>query len=949
MNEKKINILFIEVEKNHADLISQSFKHLEKRMRVTFTRNLHEARASISGSMPDLIITDYILPDGKGTELLNNNKECPTYPIVIMTSHGDEEIAVKAIKAGAFDYIVKSVEVMNDMPNISKRILHEWSHINKHKKAEQELRESEEGFRRIFEQEFAGIAHVDLNGQFLKANKRFCEITGYTGQELSGLTFKDITHPEDICLQGKTLKRVIDGEDTNYRIEKRYVRKNGTIVWVNLSVTLIRKPCGEPKYFVSVIEDITERRKLDQHISKLSHAVEQSSSVILITDTNGDIEYANPKFTQLTGYSLEEAIGKNPRMLQSGKTPPEVYVKLWKTILSGNEWQGEFCNKKKNNELYWENASISPVKDDKGIIINFIAVKEDITARKLYEEQIKGINRLNKELLGFGKLEEKLKRITDDIVKLFNADFARVWLTKSGDRCDSGCVHADTKNKEHLCTQRNVCLHLASSSGRYTHVDGKMHSRVPFGCYKIGRIAAGEVPKYLSNDIIHDQFIHDKEWAENLGLISFAGYKLVSAANKTVGVMAVFSKNFISSDTDNLLESLADTTAHVIQSAKTEMALLQSEKLKSLGKIAAGVSHEFNNILAVIMGSAEVLLEDYNDERELKKGLNSIIDASSDGAEIVKMMLTFANAEIKTSEYRFFNLNRLIKQAIDFTMPRWKNMAQSEGINYRLETGDVVQVPQIYCNPIEMREVLINLINNAMDAMPDGGRISISTKSDKNYIFLSVSDTGVGMSEDLKQKIFDPFYTTRRPHGTGLGLSVSYSIIKRHGGKIEVKSELGKGATFMLSIPVRKEATQETIPLGPDLKPRVKKKMKTREKGLRVLVVDDKEDICTILDGFLSRQGHVVKTVNNGAEAIMLSKKEYFDLVICDLAMDNVTGYDVIKAINKLDNRPKIGITTGRINKLKYIHEEDDLKVDFTMKKPFNLSELARHIDALGI
>jgi CheY-like chemotaxis protein len=236
-----------------------------------------------------------------------------------------------------------------------------------------------------------------------------------------------------------------------------------------------------------------------------------------------------------------------------------------------------------------------------------------------------------------------------------------------------------------------------------------------------------------------------------------------------------------------------------------------------------------------------------------------------------------------------------------------------------------------------------------MDAMPEGGSISFRTKSDKDYVFLSVSDTGVGISEGVKQKIFDPFYTTRRPEGTGLGLSVSYSIIKRHGGKIEVESEVGKGTTFMLSIPIHKGAIQETIPPGPNLKSKVKENVKRKKKGLRVLVVDDKEEICTILDDFLSRKGYAVKTVDNGAEAILLSRKEDFDLIICDLAMDKVTGYDVIRAINKLDKRPKIGITTGRSKKLKYIDEEDDLKVDFIIKKPFNLSELARHIDDLGI
>jgi two-component system cell cycle sensor histidine kinase/response regulator CckA len=433
---------------------------------------------------------------------------------------------------------------------------------------------------------------------------------------------------------------------------------------------------------------------------------------------------------------------------------------LWKTIKSGNEWRGEFCNKKNNGRLYWEFASISPVKDEKGKIINFIAVKEDITEQK-----------------------------------------------------------------------------------------------------------------------------------------------------------------------------------------EMEGTLLQSEKLNSLGTITAGVAHEFNNILAVVLGSAEVLEGGFKDEQELKRGLKAIIEACEDGAGIVERMLTFAKVEPSESDYIFINIQYMIKQAMEFTMPRWKNMAQAKDIKYHIYTVGITETPEVFCNPTELREVFVNLINNALDAMPDGGTITMSTqyvrqegelKSDA--IEITFTDVGKGMPEEVKRKIFDPFFTTRRPQGTGLGMSVTYAIMKRHGGKIDVKSEVGKGTTFTLHIPIRKNALQKVVTSEPV------REIETKE--LRILVVDDEQEICDILCAYFSRKGHMVKVINNGAAAIELSRREDFDLVICDLVMPDVTGYDVVKALNDLAKIPKICIATGWGEKLKPMDEES-LTVDFVIKKPFNLSELERKISDL--
>ncbi len=194
------------------------------------------------------------------------------------------------------------------------------------------------------------------------------------------------------------------------------------------------------------------------------------------------------------------------------------------------------------------------------------------------------------------------------------------------------------------------------------------------------------------------------------------------------------------------------------------------------------------------------------------------------------------------------------------------------------------------------------------------------------------------MSEDVKKSIFDPFFTTKTPVGTGLGMSMTYGIMTRHGGKIEVESGIGKGSTFTLQFPATVRAVSP-IATQPE--------QETSEKNLRILVVDDEVAMCDILGKVFSGDGHKVKTVDNGADALELLKRAEFDLAICDLAMPDVSGYDVINALNGLEKRPKIGIITGWGENLRPV--EDGIKVDFIIKKPFNLSELRRQITDLNI
>jgi len=197
----------------------------------------------------------------------------------------------------------------------------------------------------------------------------------------------------------------------------------------------------------------------------------------------------------------------------------------------------------------------------------------DNAERKQAQKRIELLNQLKEALVGPLSFAAKLKHITDGIVNIFGADFARIWIIKPGDLCESGCFHAKVKKGPHVCRYRDLCLRLMASSGRYTHLDGKVHRRVPFGCYKIGRIASGEIARFITNDVTTDSRVHNTKWARELDLVSFAGYRLLSSAGKPIGVMALFSRHILSPEDDGLLEGLANTTTQVIQTAAAEEEL----------------------------------------------------------------------------------------------------------------------------------------------------------------------------------------------------------------------------------------------------------------------------------------------------------------------------------------------------------------------------------------
>jgi PAS domain S-box-containing protein len=289
---------------------------------------------------------------------------------------------------GTWIWISDQLRVERDAAGTPLRIVGAWTDVTDRHEMQQQLAASERRFRAAFEQASVGMAHTLPDGRRLMVNQRFADMLGYTREELLARTVEKVTHPDDYARDLELAQRVIGGAVDSYAREKRYLRKDGQILWAKVSTTLVRNADGTPDYFAGVIVDITERKRAEQTLRQLSQAVEQTSEAIVITDAHGTIEYVNDSFVRVSGYSRDDVLGRNPRMLQSGRTPRATYEAMWAALSAGRPWSGEFDNRRKDGSLYIESATISPIRQPDGQVTHYVAVKEDVTEKRRIAEEL---------------------------------------------------------------------------------------------------------------------------------------------------------------------------------------------------------------------------------------------------------------------------------------------------------------------------------------------------------------------------------------------------------------------------------------------------------------------------------------------------------------------------------------------------------------------------------
>src|SRR6266404_3338118 len=354
--------------------------------------------------------------------------------------------------------------------------------------------------------------------------------------------------------------------------------------------------------------------------------------------------------------------------------------------------------------------------------------------------------------------------------------------------------------------------------------------------------------------------------------------------------------------TAELQRQTADLENAIAELRDTQQQVIQQERMRALGTMASGIAHDLNNGLTIILGYGDMLLRDrekFPAKSTEREDLEKIVLAGHDNAELVKRLREFYRPSDTREQRQAVDLNRLIEESLALTMPRWKSQANAAGATIRIKK-DLGDIPILAGVPGELREVLTNLIFNAVDAMPKGGRLCFRTKGKRGRVRLEVSDTGMGMTEETARKCFEPFFTMKGPRGSGLGLAMSYGIIRRHGGSISIKSRLNQGTTFTIFLPVPKEAPAPVV-FGSE----------TSIRPLRVLLVDDHPAIREIVSAYLAEDRHVVATARNAKEAMERFCTERFDLVITDRAMPEVNGDELAGMIKELQPAKPVIMLTG--------------------------------------
>jgi signal transduction histidine kinase/ActR/RegA family two-component response regulator len=420
----------------------------------------------------------------------------------------------------------------------------------------------------------------------------------------------------------------------------------------------------------------------------------------------------------------------------------------------------------------------------------------------------------------------------------------------------------------------------------------------------------------------------------------------VQVSDELLGIFAIAwvrEAHAFTMDDMRLADGIAKQAAVAIELHRTQRHIIEQERLNAVGKMASGLAHDFNNALVPISGYAEMLLEHQEILREPAKAtkyLQLIMTGVEDAASVVSRLREFYRKREEGETYRPLSLNQMVEQAVALTRPRWRDEALGSGRTILVE-ADMRPIPKILGSESELRELLTNLIFNAVDAMPEGGNIRIRTGMREApaaeeprttppvpHVFLEVSDTGTGMTEEVRRRCLEPFFSTKGERGTGLGLPMVFGIVKRHRGTLDIESAVGKGTTFILHLPADAIQTRE-----------VQQRTQAPSGPLHVLVVDDEPIARDVLTEYLTGDGHTVQTAVNGRDGFEKFKAGRFSVVITDRAMPEVGGDQLAAMVKEASPATPVVLLTGFGDLMNAAGEKPD-GVDLVVKKPIRLGTL---------
>ncbi|WP_320167871.1 PAS domain S-box protein [Mangrovibacterium marinum] len=712
-------------------------------------------------------------------------------------------------------------------------------------------------------------------------------------QDLSFNFVKSLLTPDDRILADATFTDLLKTPEKQLS-EFQMKLPNGKNIWIENHIEPVFEH-GELALIRGVIVDITERKKRENALLNLSKAVEQSPVSIAITNPDGVIEYVNPKFTAVTGYSREQALGQNQRLLKSGKMSEQFYNKLWETITSGKNWQGEIINKNRAGELYWENAIISPVFDQEGAISNFVAIKEDITTRKRLEKSRDIMVQLSVAVMQSEDMEAFFEMVFESLGQLTSAKNFFVAL------CDSDRKKATIP----YCTQS--CQHEPKNF----ILDHTLTGQV---------IQSGQ-SLLLSGDELTQHAHNGAKQLVGAPAKAWMGVPLMTKKN-VIGALVLQSYDkdpLVCREDLHLVESIAPQLSWAFERKRTIevqketlVKLKESDRLKS--SFLATISHELRTPLNPIIGFSNLLCSEHSDPTVNE--LAGIIHRS--GNDMLHLLedifdLAFHHGQNVRCNPQPFLLVDLYSLARAYLEEALEIANKTNTIEILFNDIDIDICHELQLDKDKVLQVLNILMNNAVK-FTEQGRIEfkMNIRHDPDAVCFSVSDTGIGIPHEKLDLIFNEFRQveesySRRHSGLGIGLAIARKLCDIMGAKLEVRSQVGEGSCFSLIVPSPISVREfDDTPLLDrlDEEPEIL-------NGKTILLVDDNRFIFELTRLMLSKFDLRLLHVSNGLEAVKTAAKEKPDFILMDLIMPEMDGIDATRHIRSFLPRTPIAALTA--------------------------------------
>jgi PAS domain S-box-containing protein len=766
--------------------------------------------------------------------------------------------------------------------------------VTRRREAERALRASEERLKAMFVQAAVGIAVASLDGRFEEANRKFCEIVGYTLEELRGRTFLQVTHPDDVATTQTEVQRLLGGNIDQYELEKRYVRRDGSTVWSLTTVTILRHENGEAAQFIGIIQDITDRKRAEDLRARLAAVVENSDDAIITKTLDGVITTWNPGASRIFGYAAAEMIGRPITQLIPENHLDEEPAILQRLRSGEHIDHYETTRRRKDGTLINVSLSVSPLKDSAGKIVGASKIARDITKQKRAEEVLREeakvlalLDDTGKSIASQRSLEHVLQTVTDSATALTGAKFGAFFYNVTDERGDSYLLYtlsgAPREAFERFGLPRSTPVFHPTFTG-----EGVVRS-----------VDITQDPRYGTMSP------HYGMPKGHLPVRSYLAVPVMVEPGKVIGGLFFGhpEPNVFTDRSERLAVGIAGQAAVAMHNARlldaaqrelaqreaAEAALRETDRRKD--EFLATLAHELRNPLAPIRQAALISNSAGATDAQKRWSHDVISRQVQHMSLLLDDLLDISRITRGTLGLRIgmTELAAIVDAAVETARPLID--AKRHELSVELPPHPVTFAG----DSLRLSQVLSNLLTNAAKYTDDGGRIRLRGMADAQSIEIIVTDNGIGIPKEALPAVFTMFAQVkstqdRSEGGLGIGLALARGLLALHGGTITAESAgAGRGSTFTVRIPRRTIGT--SVATAGDIA--------RRHPVVRrsVLIADDNRDAADSLALLLRIEGHEVEVVHDGAQALASIERSRPDVALLDIGMPRVDGYAVARQV----------------------------------------------------